>query len=167
MSALSLNVTVAPGDDRTIEITGPDGQVWTVRATGGTGSAPAAAASVDTSADTSDVQGIVDRWNKFAPGNNAPAVLAKGNELGYESVAPEPRQKGSEPPAYVRLVAKNTKGQRVVGFVNTASMVVNGAAARAVVKDLPGATLRKNGDVAFSVDELSACAGALAALLAS
>jgi hypothetical protein len=163
VSALGLNVTVAPGDDRTIEITGPDGQVWTVRATGGTGSAPAAAASVDTSA----VQGIVDRWNKFAPGNNAPAVLAKGNELGYESVAPEPRQKGSEPPAYIRLVAKNTKGQRVVGFVNTASMVVNGAAARAVVKDLPGAALRKNGDVAFSVDELSTCAGALAALLAS
>lgn len=163
MSALSLNVTVAPGDDRTIEITGPDGQTWTVRATGGAGNGPVA----DTSADTSVVDAIVDRWNKFAPGNNAPAVLAKGNELGYESVAPEPRQKGSEPPAYIRLVAKNTKGQRVVGFVNTATMVINGAAARAVVKDLPGAVLRKNGDVAFSVDDLSACAGALAALLAS
>src|SRR4051794_26719467 len=122
MDTLSLNVTVAPGDDRTIEITGPDGRMWSVRATGGTGSTPAADASADDTATAEKyaIEVIMGRWNKFAPGNTAPGVLARGNELGYESVAPEPRQKGTERPAYVRLVGKNTRGQRVVGFVNTA-----------------------------------------------
>ena len=36
MSTLNLTVTVPPGDDRTLEITAPDGMVWTVRALGTT-----------------------------------------------------------------------------------------------------------------------------------
>lgn len=162
MTSLTIHIDPDTWDGTAVTVTRTEtGGVLIQGLSGGEQNTP-----TDETPDASAIEEILGRWKKQNPHTGAFEFVAALKERGLGVVAPTVRKEGKDVEPYLRLLTQSQSGVTVRAYINTDSLVVSSQKLRAVAAKVPGADVRSNGNVHFSVDDQATCMTVVDALLA-